>query len=483
MDIDTGSALPDGDVPHTVRFYADDAALMAEAAGFIDTALAAGGAGIVIATQAHCADVRRLLANPGHVRFLDAEQALAGLLLDGWPDEARFRAAVVPLLDAAAASAGPVHVFGEMAALLCAQGRYQAALRIEQLSNGLGVDYCFAQFCAYPWRLFPDAAQAQVFEDICAEHGRACGSTVHGADHDLRGRSLAGAHREQKAVAPGGEAPWQAGRMPVPRDCEAGRAGDVAAGLHRVGPDGTILWADRAELQMLGYRWEEYVGRHIAHFHVDAELVDLILDTMLSGGVLVDQPVRLRCKNGAIRHVQMNSSNFFEGGRLRYSDCITRDDTERNDIAAASAQRDSMLLNAPVAVALLMAPDLRFRLANRHFCELFGQRELVGKRLVEALPQLRHGRFEAALEHVFESGQPYCEEALALVLSDAGGMPLERFFKINLEALYNDGGERHGVMAVALDVTHARKRRAGGTQGPSVRYTAGRARRPETDAQ
>lgn len=455
---------------------------MAEVAGFVDAALAARGAGIVIATPAHCADVRRLLANPGRVRFLDAERTLADLLLDGWPDEARLRAVFVPLLEAAA-GAGPVHVFGEMAALMCAQGRYQAALRLEQLLSGLGADYRFAQFCAYPWRLFPDAAQAQVFADICAEHGRACGSTVHGADHDLKGRSLAWARREQKAVAPGGEAPPQARRTPGLRDCEAGGAGDAPEGLHRIGPDGTILWADRAELQMLGYRWEEYVGRHIAHFHVDAELVDLILDTMLSGGVLVDQPVRLRCKNGAIRHVQMSSSNFFEGGRLRYSVCVTRDDIERNVIAAASAQRDSMLLNVPVAVALLMAPDLRFRLANRHFCELFGQRELVGKRLVEALPQLRHSTLETALEHVFESGQSYCEEALALVLFDAGGMPLERFFKINLEALYNDGGERHGVMAVALDVTDARKRRAGGTEGPSLRATACQAGRPASGAQ
>lgn len=463
MDIDNRSALPDGDVSHTVRFYADEAALMAEVAGFVDTALAAGGAGIVIATPAHCADVWRLLANPGRVRFLDAEQTLADLLLDGWPDEARFRAVFAPLLESAAGR-GPVHVFGEMAALLCAQGRYQAALRLEQLLNGLGADYRFAQFCAYPWRLFPDAAQAQVFEDICAEHGRACGSTVHGADHDLTGRSLAGAHREQKTVAPVG-------------------AGVAAEGLHHVAPDGTILWANRAELQMLGYRWEEYVGRHIANFHADAELVDLILDTMLSGGVLADQPARLRCKNGAIRHVQMRSSNFFEDGKLRYSVCFTRDDTERNESAAASAQRDSMLLEAPVAVALLMAPDLRFRLANRHFCELFGQRELVGKRLVEALPQLRHGTLEAALEHVFESGHSYCDEALALVLPDAGGMPLERFFKINLEAVYNDGGERHGVMAVAVDVTQARRRRAGGRQAPPVRTAACQGGRPGSGAQ
>jgi hypothetical protein len=47
MNIDTCSALPDSDVPHTVRFYDDDTALLAEVIEFLDAALDAGGAAIV----------------------------------------------------------------------------------------------------------------------------------------------------------------------------------------------------------------------------------------------------------------------------------------------------------------------------------------------------------------------------------------------------------------------------------------------------
>ncbi|MCD2518325.1 PAS domain-containing protein [Massilia sp. G4R7] len=475
MDTDTRSARPDGDGSngsHSVRFYADDAALLDEAAGFADAALSVGGAAIVIATNAHCAGIRRQLAAPDRARFLDADLTLALLLADGWPDEARFHHVFGPLL--AEAGPGPVHMFCEMPALLCAQGRYQAAVRLEQLSHALCADRRVSLFCAYPWRLFPDAAQAQAFEDICAEHGRACGRTVHGADLDLKGRSLAQARREQKA--PEGEASRRREPAPhvgreqrrQPREAADGGARQ-GEGMHRVGPDGTILWASRAELQMLGYRWEEYVGRHIANFHVDAELVDLILDTLLSGGSLAGQPARLRCRDGSIRHVRMRASACFEDGRLRYGACFTRDDPARHDAAGALLRRDSQLLNAPVAVALLMAPDLRIRQANRHFRELFGRRELTGKRLVEALPQLRHGALEAALEQVFETGEPYCEPALGLVLADAAGMPVERYFTVNLEALYNAGGERHGVMAVVVDVsTHLRARRAGPAPAPST---------------
>ena len=42
-------------------------------------------------------------------------------------------------------------------------------------------------------------------------------------------------------------------------------------GLHWVGPDGTILRANRHELKMLGYEHAEYVGRHIAEFQVSQD--------------------------------------------------------------------------------------------------------------------------------------------------------------------------------------------------------------------
>src|SRR5215213_1275859 len=42
--------------------------------------------------------------------------------------------------------------------------------------------------------------------------------------------------------------------------------------MHLVAPDGTILWANRARLEMLGYSKEEYIGRKIVDFHVDSHL-------------------------------------------------------------------------------------------------------------------------------------------------------------------------------------------------------------------
>ncbi len=61
---------------------------------------------------------------------------------------------------------------------------------------------------------------------------------------------------------------------------------NAAVGLHWVGPDGTILWANDAELSLLGYRRDEYIGRNIADFHVDKTVIRDILRRLQRNEVL-----------------------------------------------------------------------------------------------------------------------------------------------------------------------------------------------------
>ena len=236
---------------------------------------------------------------------------------------------------------------------------------------------------------------------------------------------------------------------------------NAVEGLHRVGPDGTILWANRAELQMLGYAWDEYVGRHIAEFHEDPATIDYILATLLSGGALYDQPARLRCKDGSIKRVLIHSNGHFDDGNLRYTRCFTRDATERHERDVALAQRDAMLLNAPVAAALVMGPELRFHLVNNRYCELFDCAGLVGRTVAEAFPHLHGSGVAEEIARVFESGAPYQVEELALHLTDAQGQACERYFRFSLEPLMGADARPEGVIVVAVDVTeHVRSRQA-----------------------
>jgi PAS domain S-box-containing protein len=98
-----------------------------------------------------------------------------------------------------------------------------------------------------------------------------------------------------------------------------------AVGLHWVGPEGHILRANQAELALLGYSREEYVGQHIAKFHVDPEVIEDILQRLSANETLHNYEARLRCKDGSIKHVLIDSNVFWEDGQFIHTRCFTRD--------------------------------------------------------------------------------------------------------------------------------------------------------------
>lgn len=104
---------------------------------------------------------------------------------------------------------------------------------------------------------------------------------------------------------------------------------NAAVPLHWVGPDGIVLRVNQAELDMLGYTREEYEGHHIAEFHVDQDAIEDILNRLRAGEVLENYEARLRCKDGSISHVRINSSVYWENRKFIHTRSFTRDITER----------------------------------------------------------------------------------------------------------------------------------------------------------
>ena len=100
-----------------------------------------------------------------------------------------------------------------------------------------------------------------------------------------------------------------------------------AIGLHIVSGEGIILRANKAELSLLGYAADEYVGRHIAEFHADAPVIGDILHRLSCGERLDRYPARLRAKDGSIKHVLITSNSRFNDGKFVNTRCFTTDVT------------------------------------------------------------------------------------------------------------------------------------------------------------
>ena len=124
--------------------------------------------------------------------------------------------------------------------------------------------------------------------------------------------------------------------------------------LHVVGSDGTILHANKAELELLGYPAEEYVGRPIADFYVDRRIIDDILARLARGEKIDKVPARLRAKDGSIKHVEITSNGQFRDGQFVQTRCFTVDVTDlahaREELIRKDNQFQQILDGLPVAV-------------------------------------------------------------------------------------------------------------------------------------
>jgi PAS domain S-box-containing protein len=130
-------------------------------------------------------------------------------------------------------------------------------------------------------------------------------------------------------------------------------------GLRWVAPDGIITRANNAELDMLGYSEDEYIGHHISEFYVDHAAAEEMLKRIDNGEIVAGHESRLRAKDGSVRYVQVNLSVFREEDHPAGTLFVTCDVTERKRIEYELAQ-----LLAREHAMRAMAEDAEMRYHN-----------------------------------------------------------------------------------------------------------------------
>ena len=172
---------------HEVLFYPDDAVFLDSCTRFIAAALDAGNVAAVVATESHRDSLFQRLKAEGldvnaeikHGRYisLDVAKTLSTFMVNDMPDWERFFEVVGGLVSGAAKAGKGEHsrvaMWGECGPLLWAEGKLDAAIRLEQLLNWLATIYEFDVLCAYALSSFHGEEHEHIFQSICTEHSAA----------------------------------------------------------------------------------------------------------------------------------------------------------------------------------------------------------------------------------------------------------------------------------------------------------------------
>jgi PAS domain S-box-containing protein len=222
--------------------------------------------------------------------------------------------------------------------------------------------------------------------------------------------------------------------------------------LHWVAADGTIVWANQAELDLLGYERDEYIGHSIVEFHADRATIDDLLDRLLH-----DRPVReyeadLICKDGSIRHVLIDSNSSWRNGEFLRTRCFTRDITERNRAETDLKQFNAALSHAMEGIALLDAQG-HYVWVNQAYAEAIGYppSEMVGLDWQRTVHHEDLHAVELAYGQMLDRGK--VEVAARGVRKDGS-----TFYKQLVMVAAGDGQQQVGYYCFMKDITDRQRK-------------------------
>jgi PAS domain S-box-containing protein len=233
--------------------------------------------------------------------------------------------------------------------------------------------------------------------------------------------------------------------------------------------EGTIRsWNHGAE-RILGYPAEEAIGRTVDTFHTEEERVrdhaaEILRQARLHGRY-EEEGWRIR-KDGGRVWVRSTLTLLTDdaGEPLGYTKII-RDLTERREaereraalleeVARERLRLAEVFERAPAFLSVLRGPDHVVEMANPAYYRLIGHRDIVGRPVREALPEVVEQGFVAILDRVRASGQAFVGSEVPITLqTEPKGPPQQRYVSFVYQPLHPSGADPDGILVHGVDVT------------------------------
>jgi PAS domain S-box-containing protein len=228
---------------------------------------------------------------------------------------------------------------------------------------------------------------------------------------------------------------------------------NASVGLNWIGPDGRILWANRTELDLLGYMAEEYIGHHIAEFHADEVVVKDFLHRLITKETLHGYEAQLKCKDGSIKDVVINSNVLWDDDTFIHTRCFTHDITALKQGQAAQAHLAAIVDGSGVAIISKNVNGI-ITSWNSAAQRMYGYQaqEVIGQHIGLLVPSDRSTEIPDTWERLKRGERLEHFETQRL---HKNGTILD--VSLTISPIYNNIGQLIGASKIARDIT-ARKR-------------------------
>jgi hypothetical protein len=182
MDVFWGEIAP---TDHVLHIYENEEVFLDLLAGFAGAGINSEDSVVIIGTGAHLEAIRTRLEDHGisvdslllanRYLPLEADAVLSNFMRDGLPDEELFMNAIYGIMNKVKGK-GKIRAFGEMVAILWAQGNKDATVKLEELWNKFCQKEELCLFCAYPKNGFT-SDESESFNHICSNHSKMIAET------------------------------------------------------------------------------------------------------------------------------------------------------------------------------------------------------------------------------------------------------------------------------------------------------------------
>ena len=234
--------------------------------------------------------------------------------------------------------------------------------------------------------------------------------------------------------------------------------------------DGRFAYVNKALLDLWGLSLQQAVGRNFFDLNYPPDLAARLqrqIEEVFETGRPVTDETPYTSPTGADGHYEyiFRPVLAVDGTTVEAVAGSTRDITRRkradserealrSSLEAERAKLAEIIERAPAFICTLRGPDHVFEIANERYYDIVGRRDIIGKPVRQALPEVEGQGFFELLDNVYHTGKTFAGDEMPVLLRRGRDESLQqRYMNFVYQPLRDEGGGICGIFVHGVDVT------------------------------